>query len=101
MAVFEKVSGRLAPPDAIGNELFKWLTTPKVTKKRCLGIATAGLLPFSLMANVLADRPKESGQVVVRSRVGDGRGDMSNFDGSSGATSPMCLYTIYRLLQIS
>ena len=69
MAVFGKVSGRLAPRDAIENELLKWLTKPKVTQKRYLGIAAAGSLALSLMANVLVDRPKESGQVAVRSRV--------------------------------
>jgi hypothetical protein len=78
MAGFGKVSGRLAPRDAINNEFFRWLTKPSSFSAACwstmvlchtkgrLGITAAGSLAMSKMAHVLADRTKESGQVRSR-----------------------------------
>jgi hypothetical protein len=53
-------------------------------------IAVAGLPALSPMANVLADRPSDSGQVAVRSRFRDGA-DMTIVD----AQFPICRYIQY------
>ncbi len=100
MAVFGRVSGRLALPDAIGNELLRWLTKPKVTQKQYLRIAAAGSLALSLSANVFADRPRESDQVAVRSRVRDGLRRHDHLRPIVSAQLSLS-YTIYRPLQIS
>ena len=101
MAVFGKVSGRLALPDAIGNELLRWLTKPKVTQKQSLGIAAAGSLALSLSANVLADRPRKSDHVAVRFACSRCFGDMTSSTESLARNFPSIPYTIYRALQIS
>jgi hypothetical protein len=88
MAVFGKVSGCLAPRDAIDNEFFRWLPKPKRHTKRRLGIAAAGSLALSPMVNVLADPPRESSHLAVRSRIRDGRGHVTIVDQSLARTIP-------------
>jgi hypothetical protein len=77
MAVFGKVSSRLAPRAAIDNEFFRWPTKPKVTRGLCLGNAAAGSHALSALANVMTDRPRESGWVAVGSCFLDCRVDMT------------------------
>ena len=66
-----------------------------------LGIAAAGSLVLSAVANVLADPPRESGEVTNRSCFRNGGGERYSPNSRGRAGSLLSLYTIYELLQIS
>ncbi len=75
MAVFGRVSAGLGPRDLIDDELFRWQTCWRIGPENLAGTRFVRALEMA--------------------------GDMTIVDQSSGAVSPLCPYTIYRVLQNS